>query len=208
MAFYHYFSSDPDKRARFIFNFIAPVYGMADKVLEKNFILAARELKKQNDYSDQSIIDIGTGTGAWANALNHELKPKKIVGTDFSVNMIRQAQKKHPEIKFFQGNGEDLSQIPDNAFDIATASLVLHGVKADKRAKLLDEMERIARHKLIFQDFAGPTPFFIRVLEFLEKSDYKDFKQNFCKELKARYKTCFSKQIRNGVGCYVVELDK
>jgi ubiquinone/menaquinone biosynthesis C-methylase UbiE len=208
MAFYHYFSKDADKRAKFIFNFIAPVYGLADKVLKKNFEQAALNLKNTDDFSDKRIIDIGTGTGAWAAAMNSVLKPKEVSGTDFSANMIKQARKKHPEIDFFRGNGEDLSDIPDNAYDIASASLVLHGVKEDKRAKLLDEMERIAKEKLIFQDFVGKTPFFIRILEYLEKSDYKHFKENFCKELQSRYGECFSKQMRAGIGLYVAELNK
>lgn len=208
MPFYYYFSKNPDKRAKFIFNFIAPFYGWADKVLKKNFELAAQDLKAVDDFSDKTVIDIGTGTGAWAAAVNKVLQPKKVEGTDFSANMIKQARKKHPEITFFRGNGEDLSDIPDNTYDIAAASLVLHGVKEDKRAKLLDEMERIAKEKLIFQDFVGKTPAFISILEYLEKSDYKHFKENFCKELQSRYRKCFSKQIRAGIGIYVAELNK
>ena len=37
MSFAHYFSRDPDKRALFIFNFIAGIYGKADTNLSKGF---------------------------------------------------------------------------------------------------------------------------------------------------------------------------
>ena len=208
MAFYHYFSKNADKRAKFIFNFIAPVYSRANRLLADNFEKAIKLISDKEEYQNKKIIDIGTGTGAWIATLNKELSPAKASGTDFSEKMLKQAKKKYKGIDFFYGNGENLSNIPDNTYDIATASFVLHGVKADKRTKILNEMTRIASEKLIFQDFIGKTPTVLKVLEFLEQSDYKNFKKNFCNELQNKYKDCYSKYIRAGTGLYIVDLKK
>ncbi|MEA2042000.1 MAG: class I SAM-dependent methyltransferase [Bacteroidota bacterium] len=208
MAFYHYFSNNPDKRAKFIFNTIAPIYSGANKLLADNFARAVEILAGNTyNYSDKSIIDIGTGTGAWIAAMDQGLNPTQVAGTDFSARMIKQAKKSYPSIDFFYGNGERLSQIPDNSYHVATASFVLHGVKADKRRKILNEMSRIASDRLVFQDFIGKTPVMIKILEFLERSDYKNFKNHFCNELKDKYNNCYSEHVRSGTGVYVVDLN-
>ncbi len=204
MSVKHYFSKNADKRAKFIFNLIAPIYGRLDKKLEAGFYSTVLILNNEINIAGKTILDIGSGTGAWSSSLN-KFGPAYIQGIDFSEKMILQAQKNHPELKFNQGNAENLSEFEDNSFDIVTASFVLHGVKKEKRANILNEMNRISIKYIILNDFTGKTPLFIRFLEFMERSDYKNFKQNFCSEFKAKFNNTKKIRARYGTGLYIAQ---
>lgn len=197
MSIIDYFSKDPDKRAKYIFDLIAPVYAVVDGVLDVSYRESIKLLKNEINLSGINVLDIGTGTGAWAAMF---LKySSSVSGIDFSPKMLAKSKKKHPEIDFNIGNAEDLSKIEDDSFDLVTASYVLHGVTADKRAKIISEMKRVSKKYVVIHDFVGRTPLFTRLLEFLEKSDYKNFKKNFCKELQAMFPE--TKKIRSVQGC-------
>jgi len=183
MSLIHYFSSDANKRAKFIFNAIAPIYAKVDKTLEKNYSKSIDLLKGELVISNKRILDIGTGTGAWA-AMFLKNNASEVHGVDFSEKMLSVSKEKHPKIHFSLGDAENLSTIDDDSFDIVTASYVIHGVKADRRGKILSEMKRISKEAIVVHDFVDRTPLFVRFLEFMEQSDYKNFKKNFCSELK------------------------
>ena len=96
-----------------------------------------------------------------------------------------------------------MSKLKDNSLDIVTASYVLHGVKKDRKEKILSEMKRVSKKNVVIHDFIGKTPVFIRFLEFMEKSDYKNFKQNFCNELKDKFSETHNIQTGHGNGLYI-----
>ncbi|RLD50190.1 MAG: hypothetical protein DRI94_09290 [Bacteroidetes bacterium] len=204
MSILNYFSKDPDKRAKFIFNLIAPYYSKFDKSLQEGFEVSVIELDKEIVIAGKTVLDIGTGTGAWAAAIN-KLGPSEIEGVDFSEKMIKQAQKNHPEINFHHIDAEDLSEFKDRSFDVVTASFVLHGVKKNKRQNLLNEMKRVSKRYVVLHDFIGKTPFSIKILEFLERSDYKNFKKYFCEELKTNFSSAKKIPARYGSGLYIAE---
>ena len=147
MSIFHYFSKDPDKRAGFIFDLIAPVYGMVDGVLKNSYKSSIHLLNAEIDLNNISVLDIGTGTGAWAAMFLKQ--SNSVQGIDFSQKMLAVSEKKHPGINFRIGNAEDLSEIADDSFDLVTASYVIHGVTADKRAKILSEMKRVSKNMLL-----------------------------------------------------------
>lgn len=204
MSILNYFSKDPDKRARFIFNFIAPLYGMLTKHIQKGYVYLTDELDDKIHLKGKSVLDIGTGTGAWIASLQ-EKGCINLHGIDFSEKMLKQANKKYSNIKFLVANGETLSQFKDNSFDIVTASLVLHGVKKNKREKLLSEMKRISNKYVILNDFTGRTSLFVELLEFLERSDYKNFIKVFDSELKQIFNKSYKIPYKYGIGLYIAE---
>jgi len=204
MSIKNYFSKDPNKRALFIFSFIAGIYGKADTNLSKGFWESTKVLEEKIGIKGKTVLDIGSGSGAWsANFLR--IGAQKVVGVDFAPKMVAQATMKHPNIHFQQGNAEELSQFSDNSFDIVTASFVLHGVKKDKRSIILKEMKRISKGHVVIHDFIGKTPLFVRFLEFLERSDYKFFKLNFCNELKEYFTETSKTSTRFGSGLYIAK---
>ena len=202
MSIFHYFSSDPNKRAKFIFNLIAPIYNMVDGALSDNYSKAIDILDAEIDIKNKTVLDLGTGTGAWA-VMFEQKNAQSITGVDFASKMLNVSKKKHPSINFIIGDAENLENIADNSFDIVTASYVVHGVKIERRANILKEMQRISKQHVVIHDFVGRTPIFIRVLEFMEKSDYKFFKKNICNELQQLFSSSKKIEVEKGSGLYI-----
>ena len=201
MSILNYFSKDPNKRAKFIFDLIAPIYAAVDGVLVKSYKKSIQILKNEIDLEGKSILDIGTWTGAWASMfLNNDVM--EIQGVDISSKMLSKGKRKHPKISFNLGDAEDLKEIKDNSYDIVTASYVLHGVKVENRSKIISEMKRISKKHVVIHDFVGRTPLFVRFLEFMEKSDYKNFKLNFSNELKDTFAESKKVIAKYGSGLY------
>lgn len=192
-----------DKRHKRIFNLIAPVYGLLDKYVRRNFETANRIACQMVDVEGKRVLDIGTGTGAWA-ALFLRNGAGEVHGIDFAEKMIRVANKHHGNvIRFHLGNAMNLKEYKDHSFDIVTASFVLHGVKEEKRKMILSEMKRLSKDAVIIHDYHGPTAAFTRFLEYLEKSDYIHFKNNFYRELGEIFPYIDRKSLRNGATIYV-----
>ena len=204
MSILHYFSKDSNKRAKFMFNAIASVYAKMDGGLMKSYEKSIDLVKEEIDLENKLVLDIGTGTGAWA-AMFMKNNASAVHGVDIATKMLKESKRKHPEIEFSIGNAEKLDQIKDNSYDIVTASYVVHGVKADRRAKIIAEMRRISKKHIIIHDFVGRTALFVRFLEFVEKSDYKNFKKNFCDELKTIFSNTKRIDAGDGSGLYIAK---
>lgn len=202
MSFHKYFSSNPDIRAQYIFNLIAPYYSKLDHALQDKYQKTFELLKQKVTIEGLTVLDIGTGTGAWA-AVYEKNASGTIHAIDFAPKMLAESQKKYPNINFSLGNAENLSQFADQSIDIVTASYVLHGVQSEKRAKMLTEMSRIARKYVIINDFIGKTPAFVRFLEFMEKSDYKHFKLHFEQEMQTYFDKTDRIFVAYGTGLYI-----
>ncbi len=178
----NYFSKDEDKQAQFAFNLIAPAYDVLDKDTYKYFKDMATLFNSHTPLKDKAVLDLCRGTRAWKSALN-QYKLLKAVGADFSKKMIRQAEKKHPEIKFVHQHGENLEAFANNSLDIVTATFVLHGMKKEKRTKVINEMKRIAGKWVVIHDFYSNRHPFVQLPEFLKRSDYRYFQKHFAKIL-------------------------
>ena len=202
MPFTDYFSKDPNKRARFIFDLIAPLYGRIEKHQAEKYAYSIEVLEREIGIKGKKVLDVGTGTGAWADMFV-KMQAKEVHAVDLSPKMLEVAGQKHPEINFQWGDAENLSGIADNSFDIVTASFVLHGVKEDRRRKILSEMKRVSRKHVVINDFSGRTDPAIFILETLERSDYKRFKANFCNELKAMFPQARKVETGRGNGLYL-----
>ncbi len=202
MGINHYFSADPEKRAKFIFNLIAPIYGRLDKYVESGFEKAKSILKENIDIKGTTVLDIGTGTGAWASVYS-KAGAKKVTGVDFSEKMLAEARKNHPNIDFFYSDAKNLTNIDDNQYEIVTSSFVLHGTKRAERKKILSEMERVSRKYVVIHDFVGKTPIVIKILEWLERSDFVNFKRTFRDEMKDFFNHTFLFKVGKGTGIYV-----
>jgi len=179
-----YFSGDPTKRARFIFDLIAPFYGWIEKHQAENYVNAIGKLDDEIGIKGKSVLDVGAGTGAWAQMFL-EKEAKQVTAVDLSPKMVEEGRRKHPGIYFITGDAENLSEVEDQSYDIVTAAFVLHGVKEDRRRKMLSEMKRISREYVVVHDFNGQTGRAVAILEAFERSDFKNFKAGFSDELKS-----------------------
>jgi len=202
MSLLHYFGNDPDKRAQFIFNLIAPIYGHIDSGLQKSFAISADMLNENIEIKGKKVLDVGCGTGAWLTSIAKH-NPSECVGADFSDKMLKEAMAKHPDFRFEKARAEDLSIFQDNEFDIVTASYVLHGVTKAPRANMLKEMKRVAKELVVIHDFYGKTAPFVQFLEFMERSDYKHFKKHFGEEMNSCFSKAYMIDTETGTGLYI-----
>ena len=67
-------------------------------------------------------------------------------------------------------------------------------------------MKRVSKKYVVVHDFVGKTHYFVRFLEFIERSDYKNFKQFFCDELKTMFSKTKIIQSDYGSGVYIAEI--
>lgn len=202
MSLFHYFSKDANKRAKFMFGTIAPIYAKYDPHLVTGYQKAIEKLDNEIRIEGKTVLDIGAGTGAWAKKFVQR-NAKKVCGVDLSQKMHKISKDKHPEVEFTIGDAENLADFADSSFDIVTASFVVHGVKKERREKMLSEMKRVSKKYVVLHDFVGKTPVFVRFLEFLEKSDYKMFKKNICKELQTKFLNSKKIDSEYGSGLYI-----
>jgi len=190
-------------RAKRIFNLIAPVYFILDKSIKAGFYKAGLELKNNININGKSILDIGTGTGAWGSVLLN-LGAGQVHGVDMANKMIKIANKKKlNNFKFSIADAEKLTEFEDNSFDIVTASFVLHGFKKETRIKVLKEMKRVGKETIVLHDYSGKTPLIPKFLEYLERSDYINFKESICDELKTLFNEVIKKQVNIGTAIYI-----
>ena len=206
MRLKHYFSKDENKRAEYIFNLIAPLYSKMNHSLGANYSKVIKTLKREIDIEGKKILDIGSGTGVWS-AVYKNNGAGETLGVDFANKMVLESRKNYPNLNFMQGDAENLHQFEDNSFDIVTASYVIHGVTKEHRTKMLSEMKRVTRKHIVLHDFKGKTPLFVKFLEFMERSDYKHFKENICKELRIISPTVKSLNLKYGSGLYIVDVE-
>ena len=201
MSIFDYFSKDANKRAKFMFGSIAPIYARVDHALITGYQNSIEIVKNEIGIKGKRVLDLGTGSGAWAMKFVEE-QASVVYGIDLSEKILKSGRAKHTEINFAIGDAENLINFEDNSFDIVTCSFVIHGVKKDRRAKMLSEMKRVSKKHIVIHDFIGRTPLFIRFLEFIERSDYKNFKKYFCNELKTEFKHVNKVKGDLGTGLY------
>ena len=149
-----------------MFDGIAPKYDFLnhflsfgiDKLWRKKLV---KLLKKQ---SPHSVLDIATGTGDLAIAINKRAKPEKIIGADISEQMLQYGREKIDKkglqntITLEYGDSENL-KYADNSFDAVT---VAFGVRNfENLGKGLAEMHRVLKPggKVYILEFTMPQRF-------------------------------------------------
>lgn len=107
---------------------------------------------------EPKILDLCTGTGDLAGLLKQKYPQAKIIGVDFSQEMLNIAKIKHPEIEFLNA---DCTQLPfeDEQFDLCIISFGLRNVEDIK--KVLGEIYRVLKYGGVFinLDLGKPNNF-------------------------------------------------
>ena len=125
--------------------------------------------------SHESVIDIGCGTGALCAVL-HE-SGYVVTGIDPAGEMLKIASQKAENrgVRFLRANALERLPFDDRHFDIAIASFVAHGLRTTERELLYTEMNRIAKHLVIFHDYNGHRAILTDIIEWFERGDYFHF---------------------------------
>lgn len=105
-----------------------------------------RMLLKHVRASDRRLLDVGCGTGVFAQRALEQFSNLHVVGMDLSAGMLRGAEKRvaaaRGRLQVVQGDSEVLP-FADNAFDVVTCSHSFHHYPNQER--VVAEMHRVLR---------------------------------------------------------------
>jgi demethylmenaquinone methyltransferase/2-methoxy-6-polyprenyl-1,4-benzoquinol methylase len=146
---------DPAK-VRGIFNAIAGRYDLANHLLSGglDFLWRARSVRIVKKWQPRFVLDLATGSGDLALAMQKAMPQSRIVGADFCLPMLQEAARKglHPLVV------ADGTRLPfaDGCFDAVTVAFGLRNMESWPVA--LREMARVLApggHLLVL-DFSMP----------------------------------------------------
>lgn len=135
---------------RSMFDKIVPRYDLMNHVMTGGLDIhwrkmVAKQAANLGDRKSQRVLDVATGTGDLAFAIQDAGVPE-VVGLDFSTKMIAAAKKKArkhaPGIEFMVGDGMSLP-FEDASFDACTISFGLRNM--EDYAEAIREMARILK---------------------------------------------------------------
>jgi phosphatidylethanolamine/phosphatidyl-N-methylethanolamine N-methyltransferase len=123
----------------FIYTCWAPVY---DFFFNRGLFYAARKrvFENVNVAEGSKVLFVGVGTGA--DLAFFPLDRMKVVAVDYSIEMLKKAKRKYPNIEFIQMDAQSLS-FPAHSFDMIVASLVVSVVPNPEKA--ISEMVRVTK---------------------------------------------------------------
>ncbi|MDD1771118.1 MAG: class I SAM-dependent methyltransferase [Methanomassiliicoccales archaeon] len=139
-----------------------------------------------SSYQPSSVLEIGCNTGPNLFRLAQALPGAKLVGIDVSKAAIEEGKRlfeeRHLQVELRVGKAEDLSEFPDQSFDVVFTDAVLIYVDSKDIDRVLDEMIRVARRAIVMIEFnddrASPKG------SFLYKKGY--WKRDYAGLLKAK----------------------
>jgi len=154
------------------FHFIAPFYQLFFKFQTWNYsMIIEQNLHKTGILRDDTLLDIGSGTGAFAKSW--ERSGLKVLATDAAPGMIKQCRKNGLDcIELDLNQGLPFSE---NEFQVVSAAYLAHGLPLDQREFLYKESARVAEKAVIFHDFSKKTNPVISAIENMEGSHYREF---------------------------------
>jgi demethylmenaquinone methyltransferase/2-methoxy-6-polyprenyl-1,4-benzoquinol methylase len=123
-----------------MFDRIASVYDLVNRVMTVGLDQHWRERAVDLAGAPAKALDVATGTGDLAIAL--QARGADVVGVDFSEGMLEIARKKAPGIEFRTGNALALD-FPDDEFDAATVGFGARNF--DDLDRGLAEMARVVK---------------------------------------------------------------
>jgi demethylmenaquinone methyltransferase / 2-methoxy-6-polyprenyl-1,4-benzoquinol methylase len=125
-----------------MFDRIAPVYDVMNRVMTGGLDRRWRQITiEQSVNAGDEVLDVCCGTGDLAIAARRH-GAARVVGLDFSDQMLERARAKAPEIDWVQGDALALP-FPDGAFDAATVGFGVRNVEDLEGA--IRELRRVLR---------------------------------------------------------------
>src|ERR1041385_4709522 len=146
----------------------APYYDFTVNIITLGKARALRKMTVDQALikADDSVLDVGCGTGEVTLPAKTRAKDGKVYGIDPAPEMIAVARKKAArkklEIDFRVGVIEALP-FPDTSVDVVTSSLMMHHLPEELKARGLAEIYRVLKPggRLLIADFMRPTGSFL-----------------------------------------------
>ncbi len=148
-----------------MFDGIAGRYDLMNRVMTMGQDQRWRQfvVKQAGDPGNGTVLDLATGTGDIA-ALSHRLYPDcRVIGADFSLNMLKEAKNRFSEEQNICWQATDANCLPfaSNSFNYVTFGYLLRNV--DDVVKVLKEVNRVLKKggRAVCLDTTPPTKNFL-----------------------------------------------
>ena len=195
-----------NKNDNFLFNFIAPIYGLFYNAQKKNYLLNVKSMKEEIDILQyDTIIDVGCGTGAFCSVLNQQ--GLRVTGIEPAKRMLKIGADKEENkgINFVECSTCSKLPFEDKSFDLSIASYVAHGLKPIERQKLFSEMSRLTKHFVIIHDYNDQRALLTSIIEWAERGDYFNFIKTVKRELNEHFKSVKVVNVKKQAAWYICE---
>jgi demethylmenaquinone methyltransferase/2-methoxy-6-polyprenyl-1,4-benzoquinol methylase len=156
------FSKEP-QIIKNMFNQIAPDYDKLNNIMSFGLhkFIKKNVLKNLAIDNNSKILDLCTGSGDLVGILKNNYPDSKIIGIDFSDEMLNLAKIKYPEIEFLNTDCEELP-FKNEQFDLCVISFGLRNIK--NMDKTLNEIYRVLKKGGIFINLdLGKPPKFLNI---------------------------------------------
>ena len=175
-----------DKGNNFLFNTIAPIYGLFFNFQVRKYRKVIKDNRVLFNKID-TILDVGCGTGAMCYALN-EIK-MNVTGVEPALKMLKIAKSRNKlnNVNFIQADILERLPFEDKSFECSIASYVAHGMKVNDRIKMYHEMNRVTKTNIIFYDYNSKRSMLTDIVEWLENGDYFNFIKQVEIEMKLNF---------------------
>ena len=181
-----------EERVHEIFNNISTDYDKMNAIIsfKQHDLWRDKTMKKMGNLSDMTILDLCCGTGDWTFDLSKAVGQKgKVVGLDFSENMLKMAQDKldkkgNENIEFIQGNAMAIP-FENDMFDAVTIGYGLRNTP--DYLTVLREIFRVLKTggKVVCIETSHPTlPIYKQAFELYFKKVMPFLGKVFAKSLK------------------------
>ncbi|MEI2779646.1 MAG: class I SAM-dependent methyltransferase [Tetrasphaera sp.] len=107
----------------------------------------------------ETVIDIGSGTGALTSALAAYAGPSgHVLGIDPSRDMIAFARRLAPANVTYAVASADSLPAPDGSVDVVASALAVHHIPPEERTSAMTEINRVLRPggRMLLADFQPP----------------------------------------------------
>ena len=122
---------------------VAWVYDLFANFINRKANRALCEAVAQMIQPEDEALECACGTGLLSGVI--ATRCKSLIATDFSVNMLRRAERKYRNLPNIRFEPCDIMQLPypDERFDVVIAANVIHLL--DEPEKALQELSRVCR---------------------------------------------------------------
>lgn len=127
--------------------------------------------------SKSKVIDVCTGTGNLA--IEFGKYANEVIGVDISPDMLEIARSKNSKVKFILMDATKLEFL-DKSFDIASIVTALHEMPKEVREKVLNEIKRVTKDKVVIVDYVAPKnpllrSLYIKLISLYESKYFNEF---------------------------------
>lgn len=157
------------------YHFLTSLYGPFMHVF---FGRLFRKIAKLIDLkADETLLDVGCGSGNLLQILHKKYPKSKLAGLDIDPKILKIARRNLPEgIELFKSTAATLP-FSNHSLEVVTSTFMIHHMETHDKENMIKEIHRILKpngHFFLF-DYAPPTTFFAKIFVFLfRKAEHLD----------------------------------